>query len=399
MHRILLVNTAARLGGAERSLLELALAIDRERFELLAVVGGEGPLAEALGAGGVEVEIVPMERLERTVNPIRLAGHVVAVAGASGSIAGIVRERGAELIHSNGVQSQVYAGEGAKRAGVPCVWHARDMVSPGPLAGRVYGNASRVIAISDAVRSHLLGTGAPSDKVRLVRNGLDLSAFAEAAPREDARRELGLDPGAFVAGTAGVFVPWKKHEDFIRAFDLLCGKELDENSARAGGAVEVASLVPARAVVFGGDLFGDQGAYAFELRKLADELGGGRIVFAGWREDMAAMLPALDVFVSASEGEPFGRVVVEAMAAGVPVVSTDSGGKGEIVEDGKTGILVPQGDVGSISRAMDELRRDPDMRARMSSEGRRVALEKFAVDRAAREVEAVWDEVLGGRPA
>ena len=111
------------------------------------------------------------------------------------------------------------------------------------------------------------------------------------------------------------------------------------------------------------------------------------------------MLPALDVFVSASEGEPFGRVVVEAMAAGVPVVSTDSGGKGEIVEDGKTGILVEQGDIDSISRAMDELRRDPDMRARMSKEGRRVAIEKFTIDRAAREVEAVWDEVLASQPS
>ena len=108
------------------------------------------------------------------------------------------------------------------------------------------------------------------------------------------------------------------------------------------------------------------------------------------------MLPALDVFVSTSENEPFGRVLVEAMAAGLPVIATDSGGKPEIVADGKTGVLVPSGDVNEIAREAHDLRRNPDRREKLGRAGRCAAFERFSIERAAREIESVYDELLGG---
>jgi glycosyltransferase involved in cell wall biosynthesis len=265
------------------------------------------------------------------------------------------------------------------------------MVKLGPFAGHIQKNAALVIAISEAVREHLMHEGNPEDKIRLVMNGLDLAPFEDAgAVREAARAELGLDPRAFVAGSAGAFVPWKRHEDFVRAFGALAEGEVA--GAAHDGTVDVAKLIPARAVLFGDDISGENGRYAFDLKKLADELVGARLHFAGWRDDVPQMLPALDVFVSASDGEPFGRVIVEAMAAGVPVIATDSGAKREIIEDDVTGVLVPQGDVTALGEAMENLMRDPERRARLADAGRKRANSEFKVDRVAQEVMDVWEE-------
>jgi glycosyltransferase involved in cell wall biosynthesis len=343
-----------------------------------------------------------MPRISRTTDPIKIAGYIATVTKLSRTIAGLVRSRKTTLVHANGLLSHIYAGEAARQAKRPCVWHARDMVKLGPLAGHEQRNASLAIAISDAVRVNLLREGTPPGKLRVVMNGIDLSPFDEqpttgAPARMAARAALGLDPRAFVAGSAGTFVPWKRHEDFIRAFATLAECEVAEG-ASGGAPVEVAKLVPSRAVLFGDDLFGENGRYAFDLKKLADELVGSRFLFAGWREDVPRMMPALDVFVSASDGEPFGRVVVEAMAAGVPVIATDSGGKREIVDDGVTGVLVPQGDVAALAEAMATLMRDPERRARLGAAARERARSEFSVDRVAREVMAVWDEALAVGP-
>jgi glycosyltransferase involved in cell wall biosynthesis len=420
MSRVLLVSASSRLGGAERSLVELARALaclppHRQaggKHELHAVVSGKGELFDILsGALGGRIETVSMPRLQRTVNPLRLAGYIASVARASKAIANVVRERGIDLVHANGVLAQVYAGRAAARSGVPCVFHARDMVSLGSVAERAMREPERIVAVSRAVRDHLVREGAPEERVSLVLNGVVEWPARDAPSREETRRSLGLDPSAFVVGSAGVFVPWKRHEDFVRAFADLCEMEMADLSRSAlkgrqvrrggggssseQGVVDLSRLVPARAVLFGADIFEEHSRHEFELRKLADELVGERLVFAGWREELQRDLRALDCFVSASEREPFGRVIVEAMLAGVAVVATDSGARREVVLDGETGILVPQGDVGALAVAMDQLRRDPERRRAMGEAGRRRAREEFSIDRAAREVEAVWDEALG----
>jgi glycosyltransferase involved in cell wall biosynthesis len=407
MPRALLVCATGQLGGAERSLVELAAAINPSRYELCAVVGSTGPLTEELEAVGVRTEIVEMQRLQRTVNPLKLAEYVAAIARSSRRIADAARSLNADVIHSNSDMAHVYVGEAAERAKLPCIWHVRDMVNLGPIGDRMAKQATRIIAISEAVRDHLERSGVPAEKVRLVRNGIALARFAEGPERDEMRRSartsLSIDPFCFLAGAAGAFVPWKRHEDFIRAFWRLCELEVTDRTMRPDGpgstVVELKGLIPARGVLFGEDLLGDHGRYVFDLRRLADELVGERVAFAGWRKDLASLLPALDVFVSPSEGEPFGRVVVEAMAAALPVIATDSGGKREIVVDGKTGYLVPSGDIDAIAEAMNTFRREPAMRAEMGSAGRSRAQELFAVERTARETEAVYDELLSTEPA
>ena len=404
MRRILFVSVTGELGGAERSLAELVLALDRSRFEPHAVTPGPGPLASRLGRAGVGVDFARVERIRRTVNPIRIARYVAAISKASRAVADLARSKRVDVIHANTDVAQVYAGEAAARAGVTSIWHSRDMLGLGPLGERLSEKAACVIAISEAVAAHLADSGVDSSKIRVVENGIALGFFKELDldnARSSARQELGLAEGAFVAGTAGAFVPWKRHEDFVRAFGRLSEMEVADHVESPEGPgserVEVARIVPARGVVFGADILGENERYERDLKRLADEFTGERVLFPGWREDLARLLPALDVFVSPSEDEPFGRVIVEAMAAGVPVIATDSGGKPEIVEHGETGVLVPQGDVEAMAEALYKLRHDEEMRKSLARAARRAAFERFSVERVAREVEQVYEEVLGDR--
>jgi len=360
------------------------------------VVAGPGALADALRANGIETGVVDMKRLERTANPFRIARHIRAISRASRELAEAIAAKGVDIVHSNGAMAHLYAGEAAARAGVPCLWHSRDILNLGPVGSAMTARAARVVAVSEAVRDHLVRSGVPAERVRLVRNGIDLSAFPadRASVRAAARSELGLDERAFVVGTAGVFVEWKRHEDFVRAFARLCEREIADCAGRAAGqAVDVAGMVPARAVIFGDDIFGQSGRYVFELKQLADELAGERLVFAGWRDDLPRVLAALDVFVSASEKEPFGRVLVEAMAAGLPVVATDSGAKREIVADGRTGVVVAHRDPEALGDALFDLMCDPARCEALGAAGARRAAEEFGVERAAREIEDVYDEI------
>jgi glycosyltransferase involved in cell wall biosynthesis len=402
MTRILLVSATGQLGGAERSLIELATAINPAEFQLFAAVGGNGPLAAQLDEAGVHSRIVEMLRLQRTVNPLRLAEYVAAVSRASRAIAELASSLEIDIVHANTDMAQVYAGEAAARAGIPCVWHARDMLNLGPIGERMAKQAHRVLAISEAVRDHLARAGIDDGTLRLVRNGIACARFPEGETRRETRKavrtELGLNPFAFVAGSVGALIPWKRHDEFVRAFGALCELEISDHARRPDGpgstVVELGGLVPARAVVVGADVFGEHGRYVFDLKKLADELVGERVVFTGWRDDIARLLPAFDAFVSASDKEPFGRALVEAMASGLPVVTSDSGAKGEIVIEGVTGFVVPQGDIAAMAKAMHTLRHDSKLRGQMGLAGRTRALELFSVERTAREVEAVYREIL-----
>ncbi|MHC5058517.1 MAG: glycosyltransferase, partial [Planctomycetota bacterium] len=189
MQRVMLVCASPRLGGAERSLLELARAVDRERFAPSAVVGGPGEVTDSLREAGLDVDVVEMPRISRTTDPIKIAGYIATVTKLSRTIAGLVRSRKADLVHANGILSHIYAGEAARQAKVPCVWHARDMVKLGPLAAHEQRNAALVIAISEAVRAHLLREGTSEGKLRVVMNGIDLSPFEETPASDSAARD------------------------------------------------------------------------------------------------------------------------------------------------------------------------------------------------------------------
>ena len=206
-------------------------------------------------------------------------------------------------------------------------------------------------------------------KIIVVHNGVDPDAFKGLSAR-------GGDVPILV-GTVGHLAPIKGQDIFLRAAALVAALRRD-----------------VQFVVIGEDKSSEK-KHRKSLEKLVAELDLDRIVtFAGWRDDMAAMLSSLDVFVSAARSEPFGLAIVEAMAAGLPVVTTASAGALEIIEDGLNGKLISAWDHHSLADAISNLLKDPLERSRLGHNAKATVRERFSLTRMARDTERVYREVL-----
>ena len=210
-------------------------------------------------------------------------------------------------------------------------------------------------------------------KVRVVRLGLDLEGRTEHAPdaRSRLRGELGLDDSTFVVGWLGRMTDIKRVDDLLRAFARLLEREPD------------AALV----------LVGD-GPLRRGLEQTAQELGiAAACRFTGYLDDVAACYAAFDAVAlsSANEGTPV--TVIEAQAAGLPVVSTDVGGVRDVVADGESGFLVPPGDVDAMADALAMLAGAPALRASFGERGRGV-LTRYSVPRLVDDLDALYRELL-----
>jgi glycosyltransferase involved in cell wall biosynthesis len=232
----------------------------------------------------------------------------------------------------------------------------------------------RIIAVSPRVRHDLLarGIGRP-DQVEVVPVGLDLTRFHPgpvSPPR--LREQLAMPPNAPLLGIVGRLVPIKDHPTLFQALALL----------------QTHGLAPH--LIVAGD-----GERRDALRRLAQDLGlASRIHFLGWRNDLEAILGELDMVICCSKNEGTPVALIEAMAAGVPVLSTDVGGVGDLIRPGETGWLAPPGDPLALSRAIRDLLADPDRRARTVPGARRLALERHDVTTLLHRMEALYETLL-----
>jgi glycosyltransferase involved in cell wall biosynthesis len=215
-----------------------------------------------------------------------------------------------------------------------------------------------------AVAADSVAAAAPIPGAVGVHPGIDARPYVEAASERDTiRKELEIAAGEKAVGIVGRLQPWKGQHVFLRAMARLAHRS-DAVFLVAGGAIG-----------------GFSESYPEELRALASALGiAGRVRFLGHRPDVPRVLAALDVFVHASRAEPFGIVIVEAMAAGVPVVATRGGGVDEIVQHERNGLLVEFGDDAAIARAVERLLDDAGLSARLVEEARRTATQTFTVE-------------------
>jgi glycosyltransferase involved in cell wall biosynthesis len=217
--------------------------------------------------------------------------------------------------------------------------------------------------------------------VRRIANGVDLSAFAPGPPSERTRVALGAQPDTPVVGVVCRLDAWKGVDVFLRAVARVRTQGHETRFVVVGGAIE------------------GQKAYARELEGLARNLGLVDVVqFTGWRyepSDMPDVYRALSLVVLPSlQPEPFGIVLIEAMATGLPVIATDHGGPREVCVDGETGLLVPPNDPDRLADAMRWMLDHPDRARAMGQAGRRRAEALFDLSQTVRSVEAVYGELL-----
>lgn len=294
--------------------------------------------------------------------------------------ASIARSSGAELIHlNNNVESQLSGLLGAKLSNVPCVAHNRSFQRPQRALRWHFKLVDHHIAISTAVRDNLLELGAPEHRVAVVHDAVNVEEIRSEARRSAPREEFGITDDQLVFGLFGRVVPWKGTLEFVRA------------------AVEVLTEEPAARAFVVGDASDGDPEYFDEVRGLAGESGvSDRFEFPGYRDDVPALMDAMDVVVHASTvPEPFGMVLIEAMALEKPVVATRGGGPDDIVVDGETGVLVPPRSPSSLTDSVLRLLRSPETRAAMGRRGAARVDRKFTSQRYARDTMEIYDHLLG----
>jgi glycosyltransferase involved in cell wall biosynthesis len=237
----------------------------------------------------------------------------------------------------------------------------------------------RFIANSETTRKNLISLGIPSGRISVIYPPLDFDTLRIERSSSVTRSTFGVDPAAPCFGILGMLLPWKGHAVFLEA------------------AKRVFERIPnARALVIGAAPHRAK-EYEGELRALAQELGiADRVIFTGFRADVPDMLNLLDVVVHASIApEPFGRVIAEAMAMKRPVIATRAGGPTEIIEDGRTGYLVPPGDAEALAERLITLLTNPSLAGQIAYAGHVEATKRYSADVHAQRVERVYNIVLG----
>lgn len=364
MGRVLFVESHGDIiGGGQISLLALMGQLSASTPEY--ACPAEGSMTSAVRQAGIPVHVVAMP-------PLRLAAALSAM-GMVWRLSRLARRLGAELLHANGSRAMCYAGLAGLLARLPVVWHVRVIESDGWWDHLLSRLATRIIAISEAVRRrfHYL----PEQKVPVVYNGVDLQAFGEAKGMA-LRRRLQLENRPLI-GMVAQLLPWKRQVDFIRAAAILTPTHPE-----------------ARFLIIGTDP-APGGAYERQLRELTTDLGiEDCVIFTGFIPEVPEVMAMLDLVVLTSDNEPFGRVLIEAMAASRPVVATRGGGVPEIVLDGETGLLVQVGDVEGIASALAALLADPARRSAMGEAGRQRVLAQFSIESHAGKIETLYRQIL-----
>jgi glycosyltransferase involved in cell wall biosynthesis len=237
--------------------------------------------------------------------------------------------------------------------------------------------AQRVIAVSNAVARELRRERLTSDdRITVVHNGIDTDRFTQVLnnfDRAEFLRSKGLPDDCLLVGSIGELRTLKRHDDFIRA------------------AAKIVERFPQTHFVLAGVDTSSNGEVRKQLEQLVTEFKlNDRFHFLGWLDDAAKLLAALDVFVSASETESFGLAIAEAMAAGTAVVTTATEGAVEVVEDQKTGVIVPIANVAEMSSAIVALLADGELRQEIAVRAQHEVARRFSLQRMVDEIERIY---------
>jgi glycosyltransferase involved in cell wall biosynthesis len=372
---VLVVDQSGELGGAELALLPVVAALGA-RCEV--VLLADGPFRELLQRHGAKVDVLAARGTAGIRKNSFAFSTLLALPGLVRQVAALARRaRHFELLYVNTQKALVIGALGKFFHRRPVIWHLHDIMTRehfGPLQLWIVKFAvthcvDRVIANSHASAQALAQlTHLPRRAMRVVHNGVDARAFdaVDDGDRAILRAELGLPASGFLAGVFGRLSSWKGQHVALEA---------------------TARLPDLQLVIVGSAMFGEH-AYEAELRRRADELGiADRVHFVGFKSNVARAMKAMDVIVHTStRAEPFGLVIVEGMLAGRPVIATAAGGVPEIIDDQITGLLVEPGNVNALRDAIARVRRSPELAARLSREGRRVARLRFAADTYVKEI-------------
>jgi glycosyltransferase involved in cell wall biosynthesis len=363
--RVLVVCEYPTLNGGERSFLSVLPGVTRAGFEIEVACPVQGDLADALRAMGV------------VVHDWRKPADVAA----------ILRDRRPGLVHVNGLAAARKVADVAAGCGVPAIAHLRDIVGVGADGVRRLHRYDRLLAVSAATRDFHVAQGLPADRSIVVYNGVDGERFRPRAATGWLHRRLGLDADAQLVGVIGQ-LGQRKGQDVVAAAARL-----------------LADRWPRAHYIFAGERNSQKQEvreYEANLQEVFENgLLAGRGSFVGRIDSIEEFLPELSLLAHPARQEPLGRVLLEAGAAGAPIVASDVGGTREIFPREEFAcLLTPAGDAAALAAAIDRLFANGPEAAAMAARARRIVAERFTIEQAvAGLVEAYRSVRAGGEDA
>jgi len=409
--KILYVARTSR-GGSAVSLYYLIRGLDNSQYTptVLFYAQGNPYIGNKLAKAGVEVLTLEKQQQEHSPassGPVKrrdIAKWLETHCGKSASwayvflkfyyqfvrqdvpriwpIMRVIRAKEIDLVHlNNGLCNSKPGLIAAWLTGVPCVCHVRMFAELNHFDKILVRAVDAFIFISSAVAQNHISQGVPPAKGRVIHNAVDVDTFAPTYDVSPVRGEFGWTADERVVGIIGRLDWWKGHEYFLEAMAEVA-RQIPNLRALIVGEPEATPL---------------NREYFQKLQSLVKSLGlEDRVIFAGFRSDVPRLLSALDVVVHASSlPEPFGRVVIEGMAAGKPVVATAAGGVLDIIEHGINGLLVPCRDSKALAKAVLELLSDREKARRMGLAARRRVEEKFTVQSHVAAIQEIYGSILG----
>lgn len=361
---ILLISHTSELNGAERSLLDLAIGLKLQKIECLVLCPGPGKLSEKLEAQEIPVSFLNLPRPQSDL--LNLAKFIVLWLPTVINLFYFFRKKsGIKVIYNNTVDG-LYGPFACWLAKIPCVWHVREVKPKSSRVRRVFArifihfSAITVFNSKDTMSAY---SKKSYPNWRVVYNGIEVDTQRPAISNRN--------KSTVVVGFAAQMVTFKRPELFISAFTIA-------NKAE-----------PSLAGTMAGD-----GVMLNEMRLLVEKQGVSKnLQILGRVNDMGSFYRGLDIFVLTSERESFGRVLIEAMSVGCPVIAANVGGVSEVVQDGVTGFLISSSDINAFAEKILLLTRDRDLRIQMGLAGYKRVQELFSITQYRNQLISVFSEV------
>ncbi|WP_421658227.1 glycosyltransferase family 4 protein [Leptothermofonsia sp. ETS-13] len=405
-YRVLYVEKPVGVGGAVTGLYELVRGLDTDRYEPVVLFYERShpywePFEE-IGARVVALNEAPASPLlsetqasgadqkpEITSNPfsklLAKGQRFTKTASQIARAVQLIKREKIDLVHQNdNLPKNRETIIAARLAGVPQISHIRTLAKLSSFDRLVARCVDRFVYMSRAIEQLYLGHGIPAAKGQVIYDGFNAEASEKITPDQIAsiRAEFGLTEQDQLISNVGRLDSWKGQDYFIEAIAQIVQLQPNVKALLVGEA----SL----------DRPWNQEYYQKLQRLVADLHLTDRVIFTGLRKDVPQIMAASDIVVhSSSEPEPFGRVIVEAMVAGRPVVATAAGGVLDIIEDNVTGLLVPLKDAERMAKAIYQLLCQPERARQMGQDARQRAKERFSVEQHCMVIQQVYQRFLG----
>lgn len=379
--KILFVDQTAKLSGGELALLDIVCPY---RKESKVILFEDGPLNHKLQAREVDTRIIDISgNLKNIRRSSRIPlSSIYSLVQLSRTIA--KESENYDFIFANSQKAALVSSLAGQLARKPVVWYLHDILTAEHFgkaqlmaAKYISRKSSQILVNSEATRLALHKLTGRTSNVHLVYNAFSKSLFAEQSSLhacQHVREKLGFDNRPLI-GVFGRLTPWKGQDVFLKA---------------------LAKMPDVQGVIVGSSMFGEE-KYTQRLEQEILQLGlSNRVKMTGFRNDVPELMQACDIIAHTSIApEPFGRVIVEGMLAGKPVVATATGGPDEIIENGVTGKLYPAGDPEALYRSLQDILSDPDQSSVMANRAKESARQRFSLEIMHKKLDEIMRISLG----